>query len=111
MFFVWYFEGVIILKNYALRVNEKNYEIARTIIDEKGISFNEYINQLLERDLTDDLWVNVEERVNRKIDLLSKVMEEQTKEYINTKTLLMATIDVLLESLNVEVESYDEEKD
>ena len=91
-------------------MSEEKHEMIKNLAKEKGITFNEYMIQLIDRDLTDNLWINVEDRINGKITLLSKIMEEQTKEYINTKSLLMATIDVLLESMNVEVDDFDEEK-
>lgn len=95
------------MKDYALRVEEKNYALATKLAKENNISFNQYVNDLIERDLTDHLWTDVESRINSKINLLSEVMEEQTREYINNKKLLRATIDVLLESLNVEVVEED----
>lgn len=95
------------MKDYALRVEEKNYALATKLAKENNISFNQYVNDLIERDLTDHLWTDVESRINSKINLLSEVMEEQTREYINNKKLLRATIDVLLESLNVEVIEED----
>lgn len=95
------------MKDYALRVEGKNYSLATKLAKENNISFNQYVNDLIERDLTDHLWTDVESRINSKINLLSEVMEEQTREYINNKKLLRATIDVLLESLNVEVVEED----
>lgn len=96
------------MKNYPLRINEKNYELAKKLVSEKGISFNEYINELVVRDLTDDLWEDVESRINRKIDLLTNVLEEQTKEYINNKATLQAMIEITQEVLNVEVMDDEE---
>lgn len=91
------------MRKITLRLNEKNYELLRRLSVEKNISRNEYLTQLIEKDATDHLWEDVEQRMNRKIELLSEVMEQQTKEYINNRMMLQAMMEIMQEVLNVEV--------
>lgn len=91
------------MSKLTVRLDEKNHELLRRISAEKNVSINEYIIQIIEKDLSDHLWNDVETRMNRRIELLSNVIEEQTKEYINNKAMLQAMIEIMQEVLNVEV--------
>lgn len=91
------------MRKITLRLNENNHELLRRLSEDAGISLNEYLTRLIEKDVSDHLWNDVENRINRKIELLSEVMAEQTKEYINNKALQQGLINIMLEILNVEV--------
>lgn len=91
------------MSKLTVRLDGKNHELLRRISAEKNVSINEYIIQIIEKDLSDHLWNDVETRMNRRIELLSNVIEEQTKEYINNKAMLQAMIEIMQEVLNVEV--------
>lgn len=97
------------MRKITLRLDEKNHDLLRRLAEDKGTSINEYLTQLIEKDVSDYLWNDVENRINRKIELLSEVMAEQTKEYVNNTAMMKAMMNVMLEILNVEVIEYEEE--
>lgn len=91
------------MKKVTLRLDERDYALIKDRVEKKNISMNAYFTELLIKDIENDMFQDVETRMNRRIDLLVEVMEEQTREYINNKRYLGATIDLLMEALNVEV--------
>lgn len=91
------------MKKVTLRLDEQDYSLAKDRAEKMNISMNTYFTELLNKDIENDMFHDIEIRMNQKIELLAQVMEEQTREYINNKMYLRAVLDLLMETLNVEV--------
>ncbi|WP_026859552.1 hypothetical protein [Jeotgalicoccus psychrophilus] len=91
------------MKKVTLRLDEQDYSLAKDRAEKMNISMNTYFIELLNKDIENNMFNDIETRMNRKIELLAEVMEEQTREYINNKKYLGAVLDLLMETLNVEV--------
>lgn len=91
------------MKKVTLRLDEQDYSLAKDRAEKMNISMNSYFIELLNKDIENNMFNDIETRMNRKIELLAEVMEEQTREYINNKKYLGAVLDLLMETLNVEV--------
>lgn len=91
------------MKKVTLRLDEQDYSLVKDRAEKNNISMNTYFTELLNKDIENDMFHDVETRMNQRIDLLAQVMEEQTREYINNKKYLGAVLDLLMEVLNVEV--------
>lgn len=91
------------MNKFTLRLDEQDYSLAKDRAEKMNISMNTYFTELLNKDIENDMFHDIEIRMNQKIELLAQVMEEQTREYINNKMYLRAVLDLLMETLNVEV--------
>ena len=74
------------MKKVTLRLDEQDYSLAKDRAEKMNISMNTYFIELLNKDIENNMFNDIETRMNRKIELLAEVMEEQTREYINMGT-------------------------
>lgn len=98
----------MILKKVTLRLDEQDYALAKNRAEKHNISMNTYFTELLNKDIESDMFHDIEIRMNRKVELLAQVMEEQKREYISNKKMLGVMIEMMQIGFNLEVLEEDE---